>query len=215
MKKVFMVTALAVTLGVQTTLAQSTSTTSTKKKSNSILGGILSSATKGSTLGDVLGSVTGLNKITAESLVGTWKYNEPGISFVSDNLLLSVGGEVAAAKIKSNLMTQYKKVGITSSNTVFTFNKNKTFKAKIDGKPLVGTWVLNESTQMLTLNTLLFNLNGYARENTNGIELTFESKKILTLFQTVAKFSGNATLSTIGDLSKNYDGMRVGFNLTK
>lgn len=68
---------------------------------------------------------------------------------------------------------------------------------------------------MLTLNTLLFNLNGYVRENTNGIELTFESKKILTLFQTVAKFSGNATLSTIGDLSKNYDGMRVGFNLTK
>ena len=93
MKKVFMVTALAVTLGVQTTLAQSTSTTSTKKKSNSILGGILSSATKGSTLGDVLGSVTGLNKITAESLVGTWKYNEPGISFVSDNLLLSVSLE--------------------------------------------------------------------------------------------------------------------------
>ena len=43
----------------------------------------------------------------------------------------------------------------------------------------------------------------------------FESKKLLTLIQTMASLSGNTTVSTIGDLSKNYNGVRIGFDLKK
>jgi hypothetical protein len=35
------------------------------------------------------------------------------------------------------------------------------------------------------------------------------------VLQTVAAMSGNSTLSTIGDLSKNYDGLRLGFEFAK
>ena len=49
----------------------------------------------------------------------------------------------------------------------------------------------------------------------SGIGLLFESKKMLTLLQTVAAMSGNSGVQTIGDLSKNYDGVRVGFDMTK
>lgn len=31
----------------------------------------------------------------------------------------------------------------------------------------------------------------------------------------MASLSGNTTVSTIGDLSKNYDGVRIGFDLKK
>ena len=37
---------------------------------------------------------------------------------------------------------------------------------------------------------------------THGMNFTFESKKILTLLQTVSALSGNTSLSTIGDISK-------------
>ena len=63
-------------------------------------GGILSGIDGTSILGNVLGSVLGLNKISQESLVGTWKYSGPGCAFTSDNLLAQAGGEVASQKIK-------------------------------------------------------------------------------------------------------------------
>ena len=42
-----------------------------------------------------------------------------------------------------------------------------------------------------------------------------ESKKLLTILQTVSALSGNNTLQTVGDLSKNYDGIRMGFEMKK
>jgi hypothetical protein len=35
------------------------------------------------------------------------------------------------------------------------------------------------------------------------------------VLQAVSAISGNQTLSTIGDLSKNYDGIRLGFDMTR
>lgn len=47
------------------------------------------------------------------------------------------------------------------------------------------------------------------------MNFTFESKKILTLLQTVSAISGNTTLSTIGDISKQFNGVRLGFAMKK
>ncbi len=46
-----------------------------------------------------------------------------------------------------------------------------------------------------------------------GMALLFESKKLLSILQTIATISGNGTLQTIGDLSTNYDGVRLGFDM--
>ena len=62
------------------------------------------------------------------------------------------------------------------------------------------------------LKSLLFNINCYAKKNTQGIALLFEASKLLTVLQMASAMSGNATLGTIGDLSKNYDGVRLGFD---
>ena len=62
---------------------------------------------------------------------------------------------------------------------------------------------------------LLLSLNGFATKNTSGISILFESKKLLTIIQTLTALSGNTTLGTIGEISKNYDGIRVGFDLSK
>ena len=43
--------------------------------------------------------------------------------------------------------------------------------------------------------------------------LTFESKNLLKVLQMAAALSGNSTLQTVGDLSKQYDGVRLGFDI--
>ena len=78
-----------------------------------------------------------------------------------------------------------------------------------------GKYTLDEKTAQLKLQGLVLSLTGYAKRNVGGISILFESKKLLTLFQTVAAISGNTTLETVGDISKNYDGVRLGFDMKK
>ncbi len=71
------------------------------------------------------------------------------------------------------------------------------------------------NTSALTMQSLLLNMNAYVTRNTQGISVLFESKKLLSLLQTVSALSGNTTLSTIGDISQNFDGVRLGFDMAK
>mgnify|MGYP003399383590 FL=1 len=196
-----------------------TSTTSTSGSSanstGNILGEIPGATTNAETITNAISSVIGLNKLTKSKLVGTWKYEGPGCAFTSQNALAKAGGEIVATQIEEKLSAEYAKLGFKKSNTYITFNEDGTFSGKVDGKSLTGNWTFDENTQALKLSGLLLSLNGYATRNASGISILFESKKILTLLQTVAALSGNSTLSTIGDISKNYDGVRVGFDMAK
>jgi hypothetical protein len=58
-------------------------------------------------------------------------------------------------------------------------------------------------------------MNCYAKKELNGISILFEANKLLTILQTMSALSGNKDMQTIGDLSKNYDGVRIGFDMRK
>ncbi len=206
-------------LGATTNNATSSSTTATSSgagvggAAGNVLGSVLSAVTNGQTIGNVLQSVLGLDKLTKESLIGTWTYSQPGVAFTSEKFLAQAGGEAVATGIKEKLLPYYQKVGINSNSTQFTFKEDGTYTAKLAGKPLSGTWTFDESTYQVKLQTaFVFNITCYAKKNSNGIALLFEASKLLTVLQTITALSGNSTLQTIGNLSKNYDGLRIGFD---
>lgn len=172
-----------------------------------------SSTSTGNVLGNIFSSVIGLDKLTQKSIIKTWKYNGPGVAFTSENLLAKAGGEIAANKIEESLSEHYNKLGMSASNTYIKFKEDGTFAAKIKGKSWNGTYTFSESNGQLQLHGLLLNLNGYLKKETNGISLLFESKKLLTLIQTMSAFSGSQQASAIGEIAKNYDGVRLGFDL--
>ena len=183
--------------------------------SGGVLGNIFGPAASGQSLGNILISVIGLDKPSQAELIGTWHYTQPGVAFTSENLLARAGGEVAAAKIREELNTYYKQFGVSSSNTVIQFNQDNTFSGKILGKSISGTYTYDQQTCQITLKTLLFTMPAYTKRTVNGMSVLFESKKLLTVLQTVAAISGNATLQTIGDLSTNYNGVRLGFDMNR
>ena len=178
-------------------------------------GTLLQTIGSGGTLANAFTSVIGLDKVTAQGLIGTWKYDGPGCAFTSENLLAKAGGEVAATKIEQELKPYFDKTGLNGSNTYITFNENGTFKANIAGKPFSGNWTLDEATAKVTLKGLILTVNCYAKREYGGISLLFESKKLLTVLQVLAAMSGNDTVQKVGDLSKNYDGVRLGFDMKK
>ena len=215
--------------------AASTPTTSTSTTTNSgysagsvvagVLGGLLgggttagSSSTGSSIINGILNKVIGSATFSQADLCAhTWKYSKPGCAFTSENLLAKAGGEIAASKIEEDLSKYYSKFGFSKSNTYFTFKTDGTFAAKIDGKSWNGTYTFDEKTHAIQLKGLLLSASGFATRTTSGISLLFEQKKLLTLVKTLSKLNltGSTTMSAVSSIVDNYDGVRVGFEMTK
>lgn len=212
-----------------------TTSTSTSTTTNSgysagsvvagVLGGLLgggtttgSSSTGSSIINGILNKVIGSATFSQADLCAhTWKYSKPGCAFTSENLLAKAGGEIAASKIEEDLSKYYSKFGFSKSNTYLTFKADGTFAAKIDGKSWNGTYTFDEKTHAIQLKGLLLSASGFATRTANGISLLFEQKKLLTLVKTLSKLNltGSTTMSAVSSIVDNYDGVRVGFEMTK
>ena len=179
------------------------------------MGQVLSAMTNGTGVMNAITSVIGLDKVSAQALMGSWQYKGPGCAFTSENLLYKAGGEVAAVQIEEKLLPYYKQVGVSASNTTITFNEDGTFSSRICGTPFSGRYTFDEATQKITLKGLLLSVNCYTKREMNGISILFEGKKLLSLLQTLATLSGNQNLETVSEISKKYEGVRVGFDMIR
>ena len=218
-------TTAATTAAAATTSNAATSTSATSNAGSAvagILGAVLggnsnsSSSTGSSIINGILNNVIGSGTFSKQDLCAhTWKYSKPGCAFTSENLLAKAGGEIAANKVEEKLSEYYSKFGFSGSNTYFTFNTDGTFTSKIDGKSWQGNYTFDEKTHAIQMKGLLLSMSGYATKTTNGISLLFDQKKLLNLIKTIGSLKGNSTLSALGTIANNYDGMRVGFEMTK
>lgn len=202
-------TALLIACGTMGQAGSGSSTT------GSVLGAVLTDVLQGGTLGNVITSVIGAQKVTAADLVGSWKYSGPGCAFTSEKLLAQAGGEVVAGQIKAKVLPYYQQIGISAQNTTITINQDGTYSATFRGTPMNGKWTYDEASCRMNLQGLLLSLNCYAKRNVNGIALLFDASKLLTLLQTAAAMSGNQNIQTVGEISKSYDGVRLGFDFSK
>lgn len=189
--------------------------TSTGGGLGNVLGGVLGGVFNANTAEGLLDMVIGHVKLDQSSLIGTWVYSEPGCAFTSENLLAKAGGSVAATQVKQKLNSVYGSLGIANNNTYFTFAENGQFEARIRNIPLSGTYTFNPNDSKLNLKTMLFTIPTYVTRTTSGLSITMESKKLLNVLQTITQLTGNSTLSTIGELSKNFDGVRMGFDIVR
>ena len=165
-------------------------------------------------LGGLLDLVVGSVKLSQTDIIGTWSYVEPACAFTSENLLAKAGGSVAAKTVNEKLLPVYKSLHISSGNTQLTFRENGQFTGKIGGFPMSGTYTFDAANGLVKMKSLT-TFTAHLTRSTQGMNFTFESKKILTLLQTVSALSGNTTLSTIGDISKQFSGVRLGFAMKK
>lgn len=219
-------TAVTTTTAATTTSNAAASTCATSNAGSAvagILGAVLggnsnssSSSAGSSIINGILNNVIGSGTFSKQDLCAhTWKYSKPGCAFTSENLLAKAGGEIAANKVEEKLGEYYSKFGFSGSNTYFTFKTDGTFAAKIDGKSWQGNYTFDEKTHAIQMKGLLLSMSGYATKTTNGISLLFDQTKLLNLIKTMGALKGSSTLSAIGTIANNYDGMRVGFEMTK
>jgi hypothetical protein len=170
-----------------------------------------------SILSGVVKTVVGDKATTASSIVGTWKYKQPECTFESDNLLTQAGGEAAATQVETKLANVYKTLKLTSIS--YTFNEDNTYSYTLGSKTFSGTYTFDSDNKTVTMtgSTLGTSLTAYVTTTGSTMTLTFDAKKLLTVLKTMTSLaaSANSTASLINTLAGSYDGMRLGFELTK
>lgn len=158
----------------------------------------------------LLTNLLGVNTVSEKNITGTWTYQEPHVSFESNNVLSQLGGELVGNKISSTLGTYLTKVGLKKGTTKFTFDGKGGMTMTIGGKTTQGTYKLNGN--QLTMSGALgyTNLTCTVSMAGNQLYMLFDTK---TLFNVITKLGSN--ISSLSGLIGNYNGMKMGWMCTK
>ena len=219
MKKVFAV--LALSLAVFAANAQT--------GAQSILNQLLGQGATKDALTSIIENVVGgaVSKLDL-SIEGTWTYSQPEVQFKSDNLLAQAGGAAATTKVENTLKKLYDKIGINRSLS-YTFSSDSTFTQTIkigsSVKTLKGTYTLDKENKIITLQYAALGKIGLGKINAiyantgTSLALLFDASQMLSFTKKVlaalSSVSGVASISTITALIQNYDGMLLGYKMTK
>ena len=163
---------------------------------------------------NVVSSVTGSS--TSTSVEGTWSYTGPAVDLESDNVLTNVAGTAASSTLENSLSEQLEKVGITEGKMSFTFNADSTFTATISSKTVSGTYTYDSSAEEMKMKfSKVVNVTAQVNLTSTQLDLLFSADKLLTVISAISSKTSSSTLSTISSLASSYDGVNLGFELTK
>ena len=178
---------------------------------------LLKKATSSETVKNVVESVTGTTfKV---DVTGTWTYSGTAVKFESDDLLKSTAASLAAGQVEDKLDSYVSKVGIKAGTFSFTFKEDKTFTATVKGKSFDGTYSLSEDYKTMTLQfgkmLAMKPFNAAVSATSSQLDLLFPADRLLELLGKLTSSSSNTTLKTIGTIANQYDGMKLGLELTR
>lgn len=171
---------------------------------------------------------TAINKITggeltAKTIIGTWNYSQPGVKLSSDNTLSELTASAATTSIQKKIAPFYEKVGIKPGVCKFVLNEDGTFSSTFGQRTFSGTYTFDAKTNALSLkyggNTQgasLVNIGAipaYAYMNGTNLQIVFPMDKLLNIVTALG--SSVDSLSTITELLKSYNSIKIGFEFSK
>lgn len=168
-------------------------------------------------LTDIAYQLLGTGKVSANSLQGTWVYDEPCIAFESENVLASLGGVAASTKLENSLSNILNKVGFTAGKIQLTLNADSTGCIAAGSKKTEFKWSIKESNLALTFPVTGKTVQMNAKISGNTLRMAMNADKLLAIITTVSEKASsiNSTAGSINSLVKNVKGMYVGLKFTK
>ena len=234
MKRLFSYCAVAFAIAVvsscgsiptSTGASSNSASTGANQSASSLLGNLVggavsnsstSNSDSGSLIGGIIGQLVG-GLVAPTTIEGTWVYSEPTIQFESESLLAKAGGSMATSAIISKIKPYYEKIGITKGIFSITFSADNTCKYYLNGNSYNGSYVYDSQKNTLEVKSNMgYTLaTAYVTVSSNSLAITFDTTKLLTLFQQFGATSTNSTISSLSSLSASFNGMKTGFLFEK
>lgn len=174
----------------------------------------------GSDVADVISGVVGSTNLTVADLEGTWNYSGPAVIFLSDDILEKAGGAAAATTIEKKLTPYYTKLGLAGST--MTCDATGNFTLTIKGKSVKGSLTANaDGSFALKLGSSAIasklgsnkNITVYIKKSGNTLSIAGDVKKMLEIVKKLS--SASTTISKVTTLLDKYDGICIGFKMSK
>lgn len=176
----------------------------------------------GGAVGGLISGLLGNKELTEADLAGVYNYNEPAVSFKSENLLKKAGGAAMSAALVGKLAPYYNKAGLNNLVVTLTPEKNCEFamgKMKLPGTFERDSTAENPNTFIFTFKAFgkmkISSITGEVQKSGDKLVMTFDASKLITLMNTVAKLTGRQSLQAAASLLNSYDGLNLGFELKK
>lgn len=187
------------------------------------LGKIVNAVTGNSTVGNAITNIAdnllGTASVSQQSLVGTWTYAAPCLALESENALANMGGSVVAAPVEKKLTGILEKTGMKPGQVTLVFNEDGTMTAQMGKSPAVNLkWSVEGNTLTVTKELVKpISIKCNVKMTTSGMQLAVESKKLMSLINTICSTASNVT-SSVGAISAlvgNYQGVQIGMKFDK
>lgn len=203
-KKIFVVLSVALLLGTVSANAQSLK----ELFSN---GGVKS----------VVESVVDQLDVIPKNIEGNWTFSGSAVKFTGDNMLMNAASELAVGKVEDTLNEYLAKVGIKEGLFSYTFNEDGTFSTSFNQAKFPGQYTFSQQEKTLELDYgKNEKLKGIALKTnvsvgTSTMQLLFNADKLLEFISKITSSVGDSKLGALTSLLDQYDGMQIGFELTR
>ena len=185
-KKIFVVLSAALLLGTVSANAQSLK----ELFSN---GGVKS----------VVESVVDQLDVIPKNIEGNWTFSGSAVKFTGDNMLMNAASELAVGKVED------------------TLNEDGTFSTSFNQAKFPGQYTFSQQEKTLELDYgKNEKLKGIALKTnvsvgTSTMQLLFNADKLLEFISKITSSVGDFKLGALTSLLDQYDGMQIGFELTR
>lgn len=175
---------------------------------------------KSQTVKDIVTSVTGGQKLTAENLQGTWVYQNPALQLKDENTFKNIAGSVATSEVEKKLKDYCEKVGIVEEEFNYVFNADGTFTSKLKRMNLKGTYTFDSEARTVSLKysilgKSLLTLDADVILAGDQLTILFNADKLLDFLSAVSSISNITALQAVNKLASKYDGLKAGFDMKK
>ena len=159
--------------------------------------------------------------VLPENITGTWEYTGAAVKFTSDNVMMSAASELAAGQVEDKLDEYLQKTGLRQGTFSYVFETDSTFTTVFNKMKFPGTYRFSPEADTIELDygkserLKGFTIKTQVTVGINSMELLFNADRIIEFIGKISSSSGDTKLKALSSLISQYDGMKIGFGLTK
>ena len=159
--------------------------------------------------------------IIPENITGHWEYAGTAVKFTGDNMLMNAASELASGQVEEKLDEYLQIIGLKEGVFGYTFNADSTFTTTFNKMEFHGKYTFSPEEDTIELNYgKTGKLKGVSMKTMVSVtpasmQLLFNADKLLEFIGKISSSVGDARLGTLSSLVEQYDGMKIGFELTR
>lgn len=172
-------------------------------------------------LKEVVTSVVDQLDVIPKNIEGDWEFAGTAVKFTGDNVLMNAASELASSKVESQLDEYLQKVGIREGLFGYSFNADGTFTTTFNKMNFSGQYTFSQEEGTIELdygkNEKLkgISLKTDVSVSANSMQLLFNADKLLEFVSKLTSSVGDSKLGALSSLIAQYDGMKIGFELSR